>query len=159
MFAKIVKVLLKEWSSASRAGGGVAGGNREDGTRTPETDDENGEWDDEYDPRAQGKDDFAFLSDMLGPGGLVTLQNYDDFGLEDDEDLKSDPVYNMDLKVSCSHKAQRVPSTDSLTQNIASDSRFQRRLPSTELVIAVSATLGTACWTIGGPVASLATLE
>ncbi|SAM58032.1 related to KAP114-Member of the karyopherin-beta family, nuclear import [Ustilago bromivora] len=108
MFAKIVKVLLKEWSSASRAGGGVAGGNREDGARTPETDDENGEWDDEYDPRAQGKDDFAFLSDMLGPGGLVALQNDDDFGLEDDEDLKSDPVYNMDLKSWLSQYLQHL---------------------------------------------------
>ena len=100
MFAKIVKVLLKEWSSASRAGPGGAGGNREDGARTPETDDEDGEWDDEYEPRGGGQDDFAFLSDMLGPGGLDALQNDDDFGLEDDEDLKTDPVYNMDLKVS-----------------------------------------------------------
>ncbi|KAJ1032127.1 hypothetical protein NDA18_001626 [Ustilago nuda] len=108
MFAKIVKVLLKEWSSASRAGGGVAGGNREDGARTPETDDENGEWDDEYDPRAQGKEDFAFLSEMLGPGGLGALQNDNDFGLEDDEDLKSDPVYNMDLKSWLSQYLQHL---------------------------------------------------
>lgn len=100
MFAKIVKVLLKEWSSASRAGN--AGGAGGDGTRTPETDDEDGEWDDECEPNAGGKDDFAFLSDMLGPGGLDALQNDDDFGLEDDEDLKSDPVYSMDLKVSAS---------------------------------------------------------
>ncbi|GAC99603.1 hypothetical protein PHSY_007206 [Pseudozyma hubeiensis SY62] len=99
MFAKIVKVLLKEWSSASRAGsGGGAGAGREDGARTPETDDEDGEWDDEYEPKTGGKDDFGFLSDMLGPGGLEALQDDDEFGLEDDEDLKSDPVYSLDLK-------------------------------------------------------------
>ncbi|EST06744.1 Importin-beta, N-terminal domain protein [Kalmanozyma brasiliensis GHG001] len=108
MFAKIVKVLLKEWSSASRAGGG-AGGAR-DGARTPETDDEDGEWDDEYEPNAGGKDDFGFLSDLLGPGGLDALQNDDDFGLED-EDLKSDPVYNMDLKSWLSRYLQLLAQT------------------------------------------------
>lgn len=100
MFAKIVKVLLKEWSSASQTAGAGAARNREDGARTPDTDDEDGEWDDEYEPRAAGQDDLAFLSDMLGPGGLDALQNEDDFSLDDDEDLKSDPVYQMDLKVS-----------------------------------------------------------
>ena len=100
MFAKIVKVLLKEWNAASRAGNVEAGGNRENGARTPDTDDEDGEWDDEDDPHAHGKDDFGFLSDMLGPGGLDALQNDDDYALEDDEDLKSDPVYSLDLRVS-----------------------------------------------------------
>ncbi|CBQ68248.1 related to KAP114-Member of the karyopherin-beta family, nuclear import [Sporisorium reilianum SRZ2] len=110
MFAKIVKVLLKEWSSASRAGN--AGGQGQDGTRTPETDDEDGEWDDEYEPNAGGgKDDFAFLSDMLGPGGLDALQNDDDFGLEDDEDLKSDPVYSMDLKSWLTQYLQHLAET------------------------------------------------
>ncbi|TKY91057.1 hypothetical protein EX895_001056 [Sporisorium graminicola] len=112
MFAKIVKVLLKEWSSASRvAAGGGSGG---DGTRTPETDDEDGEWDDEYEPNAAGgKDDFGFLSDMLGPGGLDALQNDDDdgFGLDDDEDLKSDPVYSMDLKSWLSQYLQHLAQT------------------------------------------------
>ncbi|SPO21446.1 related to KAP114 - Member of the karyopherin-beta family, nuclear import [Ustilago trichophora] len=108
MFAKIVKVLLKEWSSASRTGASGAGGSREDRASTPETDDEDGEWDDEYEPRAGGQDDFAFLSDMLGPGGLDALQNDDDFGLEDDEDLKSDPVYNMNLKTWLSQYLQHL---------------------------------------------------
>ncbi len=110
MFAKIIKVLLKEWSSASHAGGGGAGG-RGDGARTPETDDEDGEWDDEYEPRGQGNDDFAFLSDMLGPGGLDALQNDDDLALEDDEDLKSDPVYSMDLKSWLSQYLQHLAQT------------------------------------------------
>jgi hypothetical protein len=110
MFAKIIKVLLKEWSSASHAGGGGAGG-RGDGARTPETDDEDGDWDDEYEPRGQGNDDFAFLSDMLGPGGLDALQNDDDLALEDDEDLKSDPVYSMDLKSWLSQYLQHLAQT------------------------------------------------
>ncbi|SNX84223.1 related to KAP114 - Member of the karyopherin-beta family, nuclear import [Melanopsichium pennsylvanicum] len=110
MFAKIVKVLLKEWSTATQTAPVGASGNRE-GACTPETDDEDGEWDDEYEPRAGGQDDFAFLSDMLGPGGLDALQNDDDFVLEKDEDLKADPVYNMDLKIWLSQFLQHLAQT------------------------------------------------
>ena len=70
-----------------------------------------GDWDDEYEPRGQGNDDFAFLSDMLGPGGLDALQNDDDLALEDDEDLKSDPVYSMDLKSWLSQYLQHLAQT------------------------------------------------
>jgi hypothetical protein len=46
------------------------------------------------------KDEFAFLSDMLGPKGMAfdndeVLDNHD----EDDEDLKNDPVMQMDIQV------------------------------------------------------------
>lgn len=110
MFAKIVKVLVKEWSSASRCGnrGGLNAGDR---ARTPETDDEDGEWDDEYEPHSGGKDDFGLLSDMLGPGGLDALQDDDAFGLEDDEDLKSDPAYTIDLKTWLSQYLQHLAQT------------------------------------------------
>ncbi|PWY97415.1 ARM repeat-containing protein [Testicularia cyperi] len=127
LFAKILKVLLKEWESATRgppnpdgsggAGGATAFGSR-DGARTPETDDEDGEWDDDDDDddgrgmsSAGKRDEFGFLSDMLGPGGLEALQTGDDdddlFGLTDDndDDLKADPVYNMDFK---SHLASYI---------------------------------------------------
>jgi hypothetical protein len=43
-------------------------------------------------------EEFAFLSDMLGPKG-VAFDNDDPLDDSDDEDLKNDPVSQMDMQV------------------------------------------------------------
>ena len=43
-------------------------------------------------------DEFAFLSDMLGPRGMA-FDNDDALEENDDEDLKNDPVSTMDMQV------------------------------------------------------------
>ena len=45
------------------------------------------------------EEEFAFLSDMLGPKG-VAFDNDDYLDDNDDEDLKNDPVSQMDMQVS-----------------------------------------------------------
>ncbi|KAN0060291.1 hypothetical protein ACQY0O_007620 [Thecaphora frezii] len=98
---KLVKILIKEWTQATR---GPPSSSEEgigaSGARTPETDDEDGEWDDDEPPEAAGGGkDLAFLSDMLGPGGLEALQ--DEFDLnpsERDPEILQHPVYQMDFK-------------------------------------------------------------
>ena len=46
------------------------------------------------------KEEFAFLSDMLGPRG-VAFDNDEalDVNDNDDEDLKADPISQIDMKV------------------------------------------------------------
>lgn len=44
------------------------------------------------------EDEFAFLSDMIGPKGMA-FDNDDVLDDSDDEDLKSDPVSQMDMQV------------------------------------------------------------
>lgn len=44
-------------------------------------------------------EEFEFLSEMLGPKG-VAFDNDDLLDVQDDEDLKSDPVSQMDMQVS-----------------------------------------------------------
>lgn len=45
------------------------------------------------------EDEFAFLSDMLGPKGMA-FDNDELLDDHDDEDLKNDPVSQMDMQVS-----------------------------------------------------------
>lgn len=65
-----------------------------------DTDDEDEEWTEE-EQQHQGlkADEFAFLSEMLGPRG-ATLDNDDIFDDDDDEDLKNDPISQIDMKVN-----------------------------------------------------------
>jgi importin-9 len=44
------------------------------------------------------EEEFAFLSDMLGPKGIA-FDNDDVLDDSDDEDLKNDPVSQMDMQV------------------------------------------------------------
>lgn len=57
LVAKLTKILLREWANASYGGGPSSR------ARTPDTDDEDGEWDDE--PGQSKMDEMAFLSGML----------------------------------------------------------------------------------------------
>lgn len=45
------------------------------------------------------EDEFAFLSEMIGPKGMA-FDNDDVLEDSDDEDLKSDPISQMDIQVS-----------------------------------------------------------
>lgn len=45
------------------------------------------------------EDEFAFLSDMLGPKGLA-FDNDEILEDNDDEDLKNDPISQIDIQVS-----------------------------------------------------------
>ncbi|KAL9938131.1 hypothetical protein V8E36_002754 [Tilletia maclaganii] len=99
--AKLLKILINEYSRATRGppGGFGSGLGLGDGERakTPDTDDEDGEWDDEDEPEPVDKG-MSFLSDMLGPGGIEGLDADDLLQGVEDEELKADPVYNMDMK-------------------------------------------------------------
>jgi hypothetical protein len=44
------------------------------------------------------EDEFAFLSEMIGPKGMA-FDNDDVLDDSDDEDLKSDPISQMDMQV------------------------------------------------------------
>lgn len=65
-----------------------------------DTDDEDEEWTEE-EQQYQGfkEEEFAFLSEMLGPRG-ANFDNDDIFDESDDEDLKNDPISQIDMKVS-----------------------------------------------------------
>jgi hypothetical protein len=45
------------------------------------------------------EDEFAFLSDMIGPKGMA-FDNDEVLDDNDDEDLKNDPVSQLDMQVS-----------------------------------------------------------
>lgn len=67
---------------------------------------QDGEWDDEDDgkPSNQRSGEMAFLSDLLGPGGVEDLMadDMDLFNAPEDPELKDDPIWSMDMKVSSS---------------------------------------------------------
>lgn len=65
-----------------------------------DSDDEDGEWTEE-EQQHQGfkEEEFAFLSEMLGPRG-ANFDNDDIFDENDDEDLKNDPISQIDMKVN-----------------------------------------------------------
>lgn len=44
------------------------------------------------------EDEFAFLSEMIGPKGMA-FDNDDVLDDSDDEDLKNDPISEMDMQV------------------------------------------------------------
>ncbi|PWN44604.1 ARM repeat-containing protein [Ceraceosorus guamensis] len=99
--AKMLKLLLSDWQHARRGPPGPSADDAADGARTPETDDEDGEWDDEedYAPKRGALGDII-LSDVLGPTGFPGYGEDDLFDLNgpEDPDLASDEVYNMDAK-------------------------------------------------------------
>lgn len=65
-----------------------------------DTDDEDEEWTEEQ-QQHQGfkEDEFTFLSEMLGPRG-ANFDSDEIFDEGDDEDLKNDPISQIDMKVS-----------------------------------------------------------
>ena len=65
-----------------------------------DSDDEDEEWTEE-EQQHQGfkEEEFAFLSEMLGPRG-ANFDNDDIFDESDDEDLKNDPISQIDMKVN-----------------------------------------------------------
>jgi hypothetical protein len=101
--AKILKLIINEYTQAvdgppSHSGGtGGDGEGRREGT--PDTDDDDDEWDDDDVDLAKKQRQDAFLSDLLGEdldGGLDSL-----IAQHDDEHYKDDAIYNMPFRVSC----------------------------------------------------------
>ncbi|TDL19426.1 ARM repeat-containing protein [Rickenella mellea] len=90
---KALKILIHDLQSSGPSAG-IAGHNDD---VDPDTDDDDAEWADE-EKLVQGlkEDEFAFLSDMIGPRG-VNFDNDDALLDDDDEDLKRDPVSVMDM--------------------------------------------------------------
>lgn len=91
---KVLKLLVHDLRSKSESATFPGGEGFVD------TDDEDEEWTEEEQQHQGFKaDEFAFLSEMLGPRG-VNLDNDDIFDDNDDEDLKNDPISHIDVKVS-----------------------------------------------------------
>ncbi|TFK26759.1 ARM repeat-containing protein [Coprinopsis marcescibilis] len=94
---KALKIIVHDLLSGGEAATFSAGGPH--GAYEVESDDGDDDWTEE-EKQNQGfsKDEFSFLSDMLGPKGMA-FDNDDVFDNDaDDEDLKSDPVSQMDMQ-------------------------------------------------------------
>ncbi|RXW18578.1 hypothetical protein EST38_g7277 [Candolleomyces aberdarensis] len=93
---KALKIIVHDLQS----GGDAATISAQGGFKSVETLSEDGEDDwDEEEGLVQGfkPDEFAFLSEMLGPKG-VAFDNDDYLDDNDDEDLKNDPISQMDMQ-------------------------------------------------------------
>lgn len=91
---KVLKLLVHDLRSKSESVSFPGGEGLVD------TDDEDEEWTEEEQQHQGFKaDEFAFLSEMLGPRG-ANFDNDDIFDDNDDEDLKNDPISQIDMKVS-----------------------------------------------------------
>jgi len=90
---KALKILVHDLRS-----GGESAAISGQGEFDVESDDGDDEWTEE-EKLNQGfkEEEFAFLSDMLGPKGMA-FDNDDILDDSDDEDLKSDPVSQMDMQ-------------------------------------------------------------
>jgi len=94
--AKALKLLLHDVQS----GGESATISAQGGADTYDVDSDDGDEDwTEEEKLNQGfkEDEFAFLSDMIGPRGMA-FDNDDVLEGSDDEDLKNDPVSEMDMQ-------------------------------------------------------------
>ncbi|KAG6841729.1 hypothetical protein C0991_007615 [Blastosporella zonata] len=93
---KALKLLLHDVQSGGESATMSAQGGGE--TYDVDSDDDEEEWTTE-EKLHQGfkEDEFAFLSDMLGPRGMA-FDNDDVLDESDDEDLKNDPVSVMDMQ-------------------------------------------------------------
>ncbi|KDR85511.1 hypothetical protein GALMADRAFT_52743 [Galerina marginata CBS 339.88] len=91
---KALKIILKDIHSAGEAATLTAQGNIFD----VDSDEGDEEWaEDPNQTLGFKQDEFAFLSDMLGPKGMA-FDNDEILDDNDDEDLKSDPVSQMDMQ-------------------------------------------------------------
>jgi len=92
---KALKILVHDL----RSGGESAAINSQGEEFEVDSDDGDEEWTEE-EKLHQGfkEEEFAFLSDMLGPKGMA-FDNDDVLDDSDDEDLKNDPVSQMDMQV------------------------------------------------------------
>ncbi|KAF7302737.1 ARM repeat-containing protein [Mycena chlorophos] len=92
---KALKLILHD----VQAGGESATVTAQGETFAPDVDSDDGDedWADE-DNVTKGKDDeFAYLSDLIGPRGMA-FDNDDALDEDDDEDLQKDPISTMDLQ-------------------------------------------------------------
>ncbi|KAI0045675.1 ARM repeat-containing protein [Auriscalpium vulgare] len=91
---KALKLLLHDLQSNGEAATMSANGGL---AADLESDDGNSEWGDDAPDGGLMKDELAFLSDMIGVRGM-SFDNDDVLEGSDDEDLKSDPISQIDLR-------------------------------------------------------------
>ncbi|KAF8079173.1 armadillo-type protein [Lyophyllum atratum] len=93
---KALKLLLHDVQSGGESATISAQGGAD--TYAIDSDDEDEDWTEE-EKLNQGfkEDEFAFLSDMIGPKGMA-FDNDDVLDESDDEDLKNDPISEMDMQ-------------------------------------------------------------
>ncbi|KAF8899297.1 armadillo-type protein [Infundibulicybe gibba] len=91
---KALKILLRDVHSGGEAATFAAQGD----TYDVDSDDGDEDWTEE-EKANQGfkEDEFAFLSEMIGPKGMA-FDNDDVLDESDDEDLKNDPISQMDMQ-------------------------------------------------------------
>ncbi|KAF7307222.1 ARM repeat-containing protein [Mycena indigotica] len=90
---KALKLLLHD----VQAGGESATITAQGDTFDVDSDDGDDDWADEDKVGNHKEDEFAYLSDLIGPRG-VAFDNDDILEQDDDEDLKKDPVSTMDMQ-------------------------------------------------------------
>ncbi|PAV22617.1 ARM repeat-containing [Pyrrhoderma noxium] len=89
---KALKIIINDLRSNGESATMAAQG----GVIDADSDDGDDDWEDEDSVNPLNKDEIAFLSDILGPKG--TAFDEDDIpGDDDDEDLKNDPISQMDM--------------------------------------------------------------
>ncbi|KAG5644159.1 hypothetical protein DXG03_009054 [Asterophora parasitica] len=92
---KALKLLLRDVQSGGESATITAQGDAAYGI---DSDDEDGDWDEEEKIKQGGpEDEFAFLSELIGPKG-VPFDNDELLDDSDDEDLKNDPISQMDMQ-------------------------------------------------------------
>ncbi|KAF5345146.1 hypothetical protein D9758_009691 [Tetrapyrgos nigripes] len=90
---KAVKILLHEVQSGGES---ATIGATQDVFKDVDSDDGDEDWTDAG-ASAGGKDEFEFLSELIGPKGMA-FDNDDILEDSDDEDLKGDPISQMDMQ-------------------------------------------------------------
>ncbi|KAH9486456.1 Importin-9 [Psilocybe cubensis] len=91
--AKALKIILHDIQSGGESATLTAQG----GTFDVDSDDGDEDWTEEETHQGFKQDEFAMLSDMLGPKGMA-FDNDEILDDNDDEDLKNDPVSQMDMQ-------------------------------------------------------------
>ncbi|PWN46726.1 ARM repeat-containing protein [Violaceomyces palustris] len=100
--SKVLKLVLKEYASVGKETGG-----RKEGTRTPQTDDEDQDWDDEdQNYGAENDTQVNYLSDIIGQGDLDSFLRGEE---EEDELLQDDEMEDDELEIIRTDLNQLVP--------------------------------------------------
>ncbi|EKM84237.1 hypothetical protein AGABI1DRAFT_52094 [Agaricus bisporus var. burnettii JB137-S8] len=127
---KALKIVIRDLQS----GGDSATISAQGHTFDVDSDDGDEEWTEE-ERQNQGfkAEEFEFLSEMLGPKG-VAFDNDDLLDVQDDEDLKSDPVSQMDMQA---HLVNFLKTC--VAQNTANFNQIADQLSAEEMLVLRSA--------------------
>ncbi|KAG0140386.1 hypothetical protein CROQUDRAFT_674684 [Cronartium quercuum f. sp. fusiforme G11] len=112
--AKILKVIISELQSLLAEQARI-GENCDDLEGFEDEDDENEDWEDDVvDLSSKSKREILHLSDMLGPTAklIMTDDDENDNEVEDEPDLKEDPLYSLDLLKHLKDFIQNIRTQD-----------------------------------------------